>query len=264
MNYRRLMDRGRTALALAALLLLTAALARRPQVPRLSAIIKGGEGPPTIVLLHGYGSAESDWLPFANSLHFPARAHFILPRGPEAAARSDGAADGRGWWRLDLAPHMRRGVLGADLTAMKSGGIQNAARAVRDLLSQQGNMAAHPFILGGFSQGAMVAAQVAFLSSEPLHALVLLSGTIVNEALWKRHYARRRGLRVFISHGGSDPTLSFAVADRMRKSMTAAGIQVTWFPFDGGHEIPVQVLAALNDFLRDLPLGSSDHSRPSN
>jgi hypothetical protein len=27
---------------------------------------------------------------------------------------------------------------------------------------------------------------------------------------------------------------------------------VTWFPFDGGHEIPVTVLAALGEFLASL------------
>jgi phospholipase/carboxylesterase len=221
-------------------------------VPRLSAIIKGGEGPPTIVLLHGYGSAESDWVPFVDSVHVPSNARFIFPRGPETAARTDGAAMGRGWWRLDLAPQMRKGVLGADLSAVKTIGIEKAARAVRALLVQQGNSAAQPFILGGFSQGAMVAAQVALLSSEPLQALVLLSGTIVNERLWKTHYARRRGLRVFISHGRSDAILSFDVADRMRKSMAAAGMQVTWFPFDGGHEIPVKVLTALDEFLAHM------------
>jgi hypothetical protein len=29
---------------------------------------------------------------------------------------------------------------------------------------------------------------------------------------------------------------------------------VTWFPFDGGHEIPEGVVVALNAFLKHLPL----------
>jgi phospholipase/carboxylesterase len=246
------MERWKNALALVAILFVASALARQPQVPRLSAIIKGGKGPPTIVLLHGYGAAESDWVPFTKSIRHRASARFIFPRGPETAARSDGAANGRAWWHLELAPHMRKDALGADLSGEKPVGIEDAARAVRALLSRQGNLAARPFILGGFSQGAMVAAQVAFLSHEPLRALVLLSGTVVNESLWKTHYARRRGLRVFMSHGRADPTLSFEVADRMRKSMTAAGIQVTWFPFEGGHEIPAKVVVALNAFFARL------------
>jgi phospholipase/carboxylesterase len=147
---------------------------------------------------------------------------------------------------------MHDGALGADLSAEKPAGIEYAANAVRALLARMGNHAAQPFILGGFSQGAMVAAQVAFLSDEPLRALVLLSGTIVDEKLWNANYARRKGLQVFISHGRADPTLSFEIADRMRSEMAAAGIVVTWFPFNGGHETPAEVVTALNEFFARL------------
>jgi len=227
-------------------------MARPPRVPRLSAISKGGKGPPTVVLLHGYCSSEKDWVPFVKTVKLPAGTRFIFPRGPESARRTDGAPAGRAWWPLDLEAHMRDGVLGADLSAEKPEGIEHAAQAVRALLVRQGNRAGQPFILGGFSQGAMVAAQVAFLSDESLRALVLLSGTVVDETLWKANYARRKGLHVFISHGRTDPTLSFAVADRMRNEMAAAGMLVTWFPFDGGHETPAEVVVALNDFFSHL------------
>jgi phospholipase/carboxylesterase len=98
----------------------------------------------------------------------------------------------------------------------------------------------------------MVADQVAFLSDEPLRALVLLSGTVVDETLWRSNYARRMGMRVFIAHGRADPTLSFEVAERMQGEMAAAGMRVTWFPFDGKHEIPEAVVTALNEFFAHL------------
>jgi phospholipase/carboxylesterase len=212
----------------------------------------GGKGPPTVVLLHGYCSSENDWLPFAKTVHMPPGTRFVFPRGPETAKRSDGAADGRAWWQLKLSRGLHEGVLGADLSASKPAGIEHASKAVQALLDRKSNRAGRPFILGGFSQGAMVAGQVAFLSDEPLRALVLLSGTIVDGALWSANYARRKGLHVFIAHGRTDPTLSFATAERMRDEMTAAGMLVTWFPFDGGHETPAEVVTALNDFLAGL------------
>jgi phospholipase/carboxylesterase len=227
-------------------------MAHPPSIPRLSAIAKGGKGPPTMVLLHGYCSSEKDWLPFVKSIHLPPGTRFLFPRGPEAAKRTDGAPSGRAWWPLDLATNMRDGALGADLSAEKPEGIEHAATEVRAFLAHQGNRATRPFLLGGFSQGAMVAAQVAFQSDEPLRALVLLSGTLVDEASWKINYARRKGLHVFMSHGRSDPTLSFEVAERMRAEMAAAGLEVTWFPFDGGHETPAEVIVALNQFLAHL------------
>ncbi len=246
------MTRWKKLPALLGILLATSAMSPKPRAPRLSAITKGGKGPPTIVLLHGYCSSEKDWVPFVKSIRLPRGTRFVFPRGPETAKRTDGGPVGRAWWRLDLAADIRDEGLGADLSAEKPPGIEHAAEAVRALLARQGNRTAQPFILGGFSQGAMVAAQVAFRSDEPLRALVLLSGTLVDETSWKANFARRKGLQVFIAHGRADPILSFEAADRMQSEMAAAGIQVTWFPFDGGHETPAEVITALNDFFADL------------
>lgn len=254
--------RWRTLLVFVGVLAGSNAMSRSPRAARLAAIAKGGDGPPTMVLLHGYGSSENDWVPFAKTIALPPGARFLFPRGPESARRSDGAPAGRAWWHLDLSTRVHAGVLGADLSAKKPAGIERAARAVRALLARRGNRAAQPFILGGFSQGAMVAAEVAFLSDEPLRALVLLSGTVVDQKLWSANYARRKGLHVFIAHGRSDPTLSFAVAERMRGEMADAGLLVTWFPFDGGHEISADVVTALNEFLLHLPeAGRRERSR---
>jgi phospholipase/carboxylesterase len=247
--FRWRITRWQTLLILPCIALVASGMSGQPGVPKLTMLAEGGDGPPTMVLLHGYCSSASDWTPFATTLQLPPGARFIFPRGLEAAKRSDGAPAGRAWWHLDLATSMHKGSLGADLSAKKPAGIVYAAKAVRALLARQGNRAAQPFILGGFSQGAMVAAQVAFLSDEPLSALVLLSGTLVNEASWKAHYARRKGLRVFIAHGNADPVLSFAIAERMQRQMADAGLLVTWFPFDGGHETPAVVVTAMNEFL---------------
>jgi phospholipase/carboxylesterase len=84
---------------------------------------------------------------------------------------------------------------------------------------------------------------------------VLLSGTTVDEAGWEAGLPARRGLPVFISHGRADVILPFAVADRLRHKLVAAGLRVHWQPFDGGHEIPAEVVAALNLFLGGLKLG---------
>lgn len=232
--------------------LATGATSRQPRVPRLSAVTEGGPGPPTIVLLHGYCSSEKDWIPLAKAIQVRHGTRFLFPRGPEIGKRTDAALAGRAWWSLDLEGELREPGVGADLSLERPAGIEHAARAVRAFLARQGNRVAQPFILGGFSQGAMVAAQVAFGSEEPLRALVLLSGTLVDEASWKANFGRRKGLHVFMAHGRSDSTLSFEAADRMHSEMSAAGVDVTWFPFDGGHETPATVVAALSEFLSHL------------
>ena len=112
-----------------------------------------------------------------------------------------------------------------------------------------------PVVLGGFSQGAMVATEVAFRTKVPLSALVLLSGTLVDESSLEKHFRERQNLRVFLAHGRADTVLPFEVAERFRQKLQAAGITVTWVPFDGGYEIPAVVVVALNAFIDRLQLG---------
>ena len=42
------------------------------QIAPLNAIVRGGEGPPTLVLLHGYGGTAENWLQFVGTFRPPA------------------------------------------------------------------------------------------------------------------------------------------------------------------------------------------------
>jgi phospholipase/carboxylesterase len=221
---------------------------------RLETIEHGGTGPPTLVLLHGYGSSADQWERFTKTIRWPATGRFVFPQAPGLTLPPDGPPGGRGWWHLDLASHIPRGESMPDLSATQPPGIKVAASLVEDLLGRLGRSPGGPIVLGGYSQGAMVASEVAFRSDTPLRGLVLLSGTIVDEASWERNWSRRRGLPVFIAHGRADRVLPFAAAERLRLKFEAAGLKVTWCPFEGGHEIPAKVVIALNEFIDGLPL----------
>ncbi len=218
----------------------------RPQ-SQLTILRRGGKEPPTFVLLHGYASSAEHWVPFTRTISFPGR--ILLPQAPDKIIRADGLPEGRAWWNLDLNEHSQTGNDGLDQQMENPLGLDRAARKVRSMLSAEGNSAAFPFLLGGFSQGAMVSCQIAFASDEPLAALVILSGTPINEQAWQKQMIRRKRLPVFISHGRKDTILSFSLAEHLSREMKAAGLDVTFFPFDGGHEIPTEVVTALNNFL---------------
>jgi phospholipase/carboxylesterase len=241
-----------TATLVVLALLATAANCNRR--PRLTTLVYGGPGPPTLVLLHGYGSSAERWQPFTRTIGWPHNGRFVFPQGPEVFARSDGGLDGRAWWPLDLLSHIPPGQSLPDLSQTTPEGMKDAASRVEDLLDGLQRDPGGPIVLGGFSQGAMVASEIAFLSDVKLRALVILSGTLVDEASWAQHFERRRGMPVFMAHGRADRTLPFAVAERFRTKLEAAGVKVTWVPFDGGHEIPATVVIALNRFIDDLQI----------
>ena len=214
--------------------------------------IEAGTGPLPFVLLHGYGSSADEWRPFTYTIRLPDGRRFVLPEAPQTTAPPDGPRGGRGWWRLDLDAYRRRSDGLPDLSQQAPPGLtvsNQRIRALLDELAARGGYARERLILAGYSQGAMIAADIAFTTDEPIEAMVLLSPTFVNERRWREGMPRRRGLKVFVSHGRQDAILPFDVADRLQQAMRDAGLRVTWVPFDGGHELPAEVVTALNSFL---------------
>jgi phospholipase/carboxylesterase len=212
-----------------------------------------GAGRAPLVLLHGYGSSAEQWLPFTQTIHIPASRRFVFPEAPETSP--DGPSGGRVWWRLDLASYRAPGNGLPDLSHARPAGLGRSVETMQRLLSDLQRRLGYrqdDLILGGFSQGAMIAADVGFRTQTPMKALVLLSGTVVDEPSWNASMRTRRGLPVFISHGRRDNILPFAISQRLQQTMRDAGLQVTWVPFEGGHEMPMEVVDALNAFLTRL------------
>lgn len=251
-----ILARLRCAVAVAAALVALAACGTGPaSIARPGSglrTIEAGSGRLPFVLIHGYGATADGWLPFTHTIALPADRRFVMPEGPDRTSPPDGPPNGRAWWRLGLDAHRRFRDGLPDLSTTAPAGLTDANGRIRSLLDELAAKGAYPRerqMLAGFSQGAMVAADVAFTTDEPMEALVLLSPTIVNEPAWRAGMARRRGLRVFISHGRRDDVLPFDLAARLQSAMRDAGLQVTWFPFEGGHDVPAEVVGALNGFL---------------
>lgn len=213
------------------------------RAPIRNAIVRGGAGPPTVVLLHGYGSRAEDWLQFVDRIQPPDNARLIFPQAPLRGL----FVERRGWWWLRDGLRGQRMPL-PDFSGVNPGGIKIASRRMRDFLGTVNG----PIILGGFSQGAMLSAEVAFHTDQDLAGLVMLAGTTVNEAAWVERFAGRRRMPIFIAHGRADRVLPFAIAERFAGRLRSAGLNVTWYPFDGGHGIPGDVVQALNSWFQQL------------
>jgi phospholipase/carboxylesterase len=216
--------------------------------------IEAGAGALPFVLIHGYGSSAEEWIPFTYTIRLPAGRRFVLPEGPETTKPPDGPRNGRAWWRIGLDAHRRPGDGLPDLSRTNPPGLAASNQRIRTLLTELAAKGGYPRerqMLAGYSQGGMIAADIAFTTDEPIDALVLLSPTIVNEAAWRAGMPRRRGLRVFVSHGRRDTILPFDASVRLQQAMRDAGLRVTWFPFDGGHEMPAEVVTALNAFIAE-------------
>jgi len=217
--------------------------------------IEVGSGNLPVVLLHGYASKPQDWLPFTATIHLPPSGFFVFPEAPQTTVPPDGPVGGRAWWRLDLASYIQPGSSIPDLSKARPAELSKCVKQIRTLLAEiklRSKSGSNPLILGGFSQGAIISSDIAFRTNEPIQALIILSGTAVDESTWIHGMATKRNLPVFISHGRKDNIFSFEIANRLQQEMRNAGMNVTWVPFEGGHEIPTEVVNALNVFLANI------------
>ena len=214
----------------------------------------GGDGP-VVVLLHGFGAPGDDLVPLGPALNLPPAVRFAFPEAPLVLPGL--FMGGRAWWMIDVGRFERAAMSGTmDQLAdeVPEGMAEGRDRVVAMLDALQGELAVagQNLVLGGFSQGAMLACDVALRDGRPLAGLALMSTTLLARPEWVPLMAARAELPVFQSHGRSDPLLPFSLADELCSELTRAGVAVDWVAFEGGHEIPPPAFIGLRDFLRRI------------
>jgi phospholipase/carboxylesterase len=216
---------------------------------------RGGGVGPVVVLLHGFGAPGDDMVWLGRALDAPAGTRFVFPEGP--LFLDLGIVESHAWWMIDLEKVAREVAAGRlrELSREVPPGLSEARERVVALLrdlDRRAGVKPSQTMLGGFSQGAMLACDVALRQEQPFAGLALLSGTLLARDQWEPLARRRRGLRIFQSHGRQDPLLPFALAEQLRDLLARAGLSVEWIGFRGGHEIPEPVIGRLGTFLKKI------------
>ena len=210
-------------------------------------VIGPEEAPLTVVLLHGYAMHPADLAPFAHSLGIPAL--FLYPQGPHTSPMG-----GHAWWEVDL--DAREAALNKgprDLAEDSPRGLPRAREHLEEFLCAIAAKYPSPKrVLGGFSQGGMLSLDCVLRGSRPVDALALLSASRIALAEWLPHRGRLRDLPVYVSHGSTDNDLAFSAGERLRDFVLESSAQLTWVPFEGGHEIPLVVWRGLRKFCASL------------
>jgi phospholipase/carboxylesterase len=208
------------------------------------------------VFCHGFGAPGDDLVPLAGDLvrrrpELVQRVRFLFPAAPLDLAAS-GIPGGRAWWPLDMLKMqaaIERGEF-RDLRNESPELLPPAREKLTTLIDDQLNSTGLPtsrILLGGFSQGSMLATDVALRLEEAPAGMVIWSGTLLCEDQWRELAPRRAGLRVIQSHGYEDPLLPFEAAGWLRELFEQSGLNVNFLPFHGFHEIPDEALQATAD-----------------
>jgi phospholipase/carboxylesterase len=214
----------------------------------------GGEGP-LLVLLHGFGAPGTDLVPLYRVLDVPPEVRFVFPAAPLVLdPRAPEELAPRAWWPLDMARLQQAMAQGraAELVREKPPELEHARELVNGMLDALETELGAPLervVLGGFSQGAMLACDVGLRTQRSPAGLVLLSGAPMTAPEWRALAPARKGLPVLMSHGRADPVLPFAGGEYLRDLLREGGLDVDFIEWNGGHGVPNGVLDRLGPFL---------------
>lgn len=208
----------------------------------------------TVVLMHGYGAPGDDLVSMAGAIAAPPGTTFLFPEAPLSLGDLMPIpimGDARAWWQIDVG-RFERAMMAGTLDQIVDEIPDGLAKARADLSAMLEHVPGDRVVLGGFSQGSMLATDVMLRSERTFAGLAILSGTFIAAKEWTPRMAARTGLKVFQSHGTEDPLLPFPIAEKLRHAMDDAGMLVSFTSFEGGHGIPPSVMRDLGTWLSKI------------
>lgn len=223
--------------------------AKRRKIGHLECVeVPGETSGPTVVLFHGYGADMMDLASLSQAVQAPKTTNWYFPNG-HLSVPIGPHHEGRAWFPISLSELERGGNI--DLSTVVPPGLKRARENALEFL-QKLNVPSEKLVIGGFSQGAMLATEVMLHMEKPPAGLALLSSTLVNAESWATLAKKHPGYRFFQAHGARDQVLSFALAQKLEQVLKGAGWTGQLQRFEGGHEIPSEVLIQLGAFLRKV------------
>lgn len=210
----------------------------------------------TFLCMHGYGANAFDLAGLSQHIAMPEGTRFLFPDGIVRIDLGYGAGyEGRAWFPIDFAEieRIRREGGLRDLSKSLPAGM---AEARNRLIEAMEKLECDPAktIVGGFSQGAMLATEIMLQHEQHLAGLVIFSGTLVNRTGWETQATAKfkgagKTLNFIQSHGRFDPVLPFQAAERLHSLLSENGGVGSLIAFEGQHEIPAEVIDATNRWL---------------
>ena len=199
----------------------------------------------TVICLHGYGADMRDLAPLAGELETKRPISWLFPDAPETLDWG-----GRAWFPIDVTAFEEAQRTGTprDLSLKEPEGLEWAREELQKFIKETG-VPSERLVLMGFSQGAMLAVDLALRCETPPAGVAILSGTLVDKKVTAELAAKKKGLPFFQSHGSVDPILGFAQARALEKTILEAGWRGQLQRFEGGHAIPTEILDLLRKWL---------------
>lgn len=190
---------------------------------------------PMVILIHGRGADMHDLADLAPVFDTPQGVRFVFPNAPKPFEAYPGMA--MGWTWFDGWPPIHESVVES----------RNEMLRFLDEITTQYPTPDGQVIVGGFSQGALMALDSGLRTSRKLAGIVAMSGGLYEQD--PLDLASHRGLPVFIGHGTADDVVPVNYARRARRVLEDAGLAVEYHEYAMAHQVAAEEAADLKEFI---------------
>ncbi len=194
-----------------------------------------------LVLMHGVGSNEQDLFGLARFI--PENFHVLSLRAPYRMG-----PNANSWFEFSVNSDGSRTIHMPQEAASRALLIQTVEAAARQL-----QVPASRVIVGGFSQGGIMALSVLLTKPELVAGAMALHSRLLPEIL--AHVAPSDafiGKRLWVSQGLQDNVIPLANGAFIQSKMQPLPLTMSYREFEGAHEIRAEELHALVAWLEDL------------
>ncbi|NGO39123.1 alpha/beta fold hydrolase [Limisphaera ngatamarikiensis] len=184
-----------------------------------------------LLMMHGLGDSHEGYLWLPDALQLP-WLHFALPDAPDAYY------GGYSWF---------------DIFGNPVPGVRRSYQLLHDLLQELHHRGWPPdqMIVGGFSQGGLMAIEVALRYPHRIAGALCISGAVCEpETLIREASPAARQQRILATHGRYDDILPIHITRRQIQQLQQAGFPITWIELEKAHTIAGQTeLQLIRDFI---------------
>ncbi|HEY3049912.1 MAG TPA: dienelactone hydrolase family protein [Polaromonas sp.] len=201
----------------------------------------GSVNPWLLILMHGVGSNEEDLFGLAPQV--PANFHVISLRAPNVVGQGSYA-----WFQFGITPQGQRVINKAQEAASR----QLIADTV-SALSQQLGVPPERVVIGGFSQGGIMALSLLLTQPQLLQGAMVLHSRLLAEVRPLMVPANQlQGKQLWVSAGTRDQVLPLAHSHAIREQVQQLPLALRYAEFPSAHEITPDELAQAMQWLRQL------------
>jgi phospholipase/carboxylesterase len=229
----------------------------RTQIANFQCIVENPGQSNAVVMFHGFGADYSDLASLADMMDPDGDWTWIFPNGP-TKVDIGGGMTGRAWFPIDIEALNQSLITGVprDYAAAEPPEFNKILPDLKFFIEELKTQ--YPrLVLGGFSQGGMIATHLLGTAGASLCGAILLSTVLFNQKALEASLIDTPAKSFFESHGSRDPMLHIKYGQMLYQFLKKKGWKASWLDFPGGHEIPMPVMAKASIYLKSL-LGSTE------